>query len=109
MKMWKLLPVVLLALLVVACEPVPTAPSNIDVTVINNNNLSDDDGFDPRHLRGDGGHQHGGQPLQRSTDDHLLVKVFAFVLHQVDVVGNHHDAVAGDNADQCDEAHPMGD
>ena len=45
-------------------------------------------------------HHHGRQTLQAAANDHLFAKRFAFVFHQMNVVRNHHDAVAADDADQ---------
>jgi hypothetical protein len=50
-----------------------------------------------------------GQTLQTAANDHLFAKYFAFVFHQVNVVRNHHDAVAADDSDQRNEPHPMSD
>ena len=58
---------------------------------------------------GEGGHEHGDDSFLGAADDHLLVEAFALLAHQVEVVGNHHDSVAGGDAGEGDEADHRGD
>ena len=46
---------------------------------------------------GQGGHQDGRQSFQASANDHLLTKRFSLALHQMDVMRDHEDSVAGDD------------
>lgn len=55
------------------------------------------------------GHHHGSQSFQAALNDHPFAKLVSFVFHQVDVVRDHHDAVAADNSDEGDEADPVCD
>lgn len=65
--------------------------------------------WDEGESGGEGGHEHGDDALLRAADDHLLVEAFALLAHQVEVVGNHHDSVAGGDAGEGDEADHRGD
>jgi hypothetical protein len=58
---------------------------------------------------GQGGHHHRSKSLQAASNNHLLVEQLALVLHQVDVMGDHHNPIATDDSDQGDEPHPMRD
>ena len=53
-------------------------------------------------------HQHRRQPLQASAHDHLAPERLALVQHQVDVVTDLEDAVAGADAGERDEADHRG-
>lgn len=52
-------------------------------------------------------HHHGTKSLQAAPNDHVFRELFAFVLHQVNVVRNHHDPVPAHNPNQGDEPHPV--
>ena len=55
------------------------------------------------------GHEHGDEPFEGSARDHLARETFALVLHQVEVVRDHHDAVARGDTGDGDEADEGGD
>ena len=48
-------------------------------------------------------HQHRHEPLERAPDDHVLGERLALVLDEVQVVRDHHDAVAARDAGERDE------
>ncbi len=61
----------------------------------------------PGQYRCQGGDHHGCQSLQAATNNHLFAEDLALVLHQMDVMRDHHDAVAAYDADQRDKADPV--
>ena len=58
---------------------------------------------------GERGHEHGHEPFLGAADDHLLVEALALVLHEVQVVGDEHDAVSRGDSGHGDEADQGGD
>jgi len=58
---------------------------------------------------GEGGHEHGDEPLLGAADDHAAGEAFAFMPHEVEVMGNHHDAVPCRDPPDGNEAYQGGD
>ena len=56
-----------------------------------------------------GCHQDGNHPLQRAAFDHLARESLALVAHEVQVVREHHNAVAGGDASHGDKSDQRGD
>ncbi len=56
-----------------------------------------------------GGHQHGGQSLLSSANNHLPGPGFALVFYEMDVMVQQEDAVPRSDAAQRDETHHAGD
>ena len=46
------------------------------------------------------GHHHRGEAFQAASNNHRFAELFAFVLHEVDVVRDHDDAVAAGGMDR---------
>jgi hypothetical protein len=53
-------------------------------------------------------HEDWDKPLQRPADHHLAGKAFPLVPHEMEVMGEHHDAVPRRNAADGDESHESG-
>ena len=58
---------------------------------------------------GEGGHEHGDDAFLRASEDHFLIEGIAFLPEEVEVVGDHHDAIARGDAGEGDEADHGGD
>lgn len=57
----------------------------------------------------EGRHEDGDKAFQRAAHDHGATESFAFMLHEMEVVRDHHDAVAGGDSADGDEADEGGD
>ena len=53
----------------------------------------------------EGGHEDGRQAFEGASGDHARAEAFAFVTHEVEVVGEEHDVVAGGDTGHRYEAH----
>ena len=58
---------------------------------------------------GEGRHDDGDEAFEGAAFEHLAGEAFALVAHEMEVVGDHHDVVAGCDAGDGDEANEGGD
>ena len=68
-----------------------------------------EDEWNERYACGKCGHEDGHHPLECAALDHRAGEAFALVAHEVQVVGEHHNAVSGRNASYGDESDQRGD
>ena len=62
-----------------------------------------EDQWDQRYASGQCSHEHGHESFLGPSLDHLLGEAFAFVSHEVKVMGQHHDGITRGDAGDGDE------